>query len=33
MKRDEALFHFVNAWLAQQELEGNIDKVEQAHLK
>ena len=33
MKRDEALLHFVNAWLAQQELEGNIDKVEQAHLK
>lgn len=32
MKRDEALLNFVNAWLAQQELEGNIDRIEQAHL-
>lgn len=33
MKRDEPLLHFVNLWLEQQMLEGNIDKIEKAHLQ
>lgn len=33
MKRDEPLLHFVNLWLAQQQLEGNIETILNAHMK
>ncbi len=33
MKRDQPLLNFVNMWLAQQQLEGNVDAILKAHTK
>lgn len=33
MKRDEPLLHFVNLWLAQQQLEGKVEAILNAHMK